>query len=177
MKKFTLYPNDKELNFRVNQYWDYSTPVTLIKNSYCYKYFPSLFNMRKIHAKNLGVNWAKNFIVLELYKKRNKIAYDIEAVQLDFKGKGNKIKITSIDVTVNEKTNKANVKINAQQTLSLLEKIAQRISPTIDNLTDEAGAIWDKMEYKIRKKRLDKKEAKKAFVENIIEKKTKETIT
>lgn len=173
MKKFTLYPNDKELNFRVNQYWDYSTPVTLIKNSYCYKYFPSLVNMRKIHAKNLGVNWAKNFIVLELYKKRNKIAYDIEAVQLDFKGKGNKIKITSIDVTVNEKFNTAKIKINAQQEASLLEKILIPIENLSSKLERKLSEIGDNRKLK----KYDKKETKRASIESIIEKKVKETIT
>lgn len=173
MKKFTLYPNDKELNFRVNQYWDYSIPITLIKNSYCYKDFPSLISMRKFYAKKLGVNWDKNFIVLELYKKRNKIAYDIEAVQLDFKGKGNKIKITSIDVSVNEKTNKANVKINAQQELSLLEKI---LIP-IENLNSEIQSKLFEIGTNRQEKKYDKKVKKKAFIENIIEKKAKETIT
>lgn len=173
MKKFTLYPNDKELNFRVNQYWDYSTPVTLIKNSYCYKYFPSLVNMRKIHAKNLGVNWAKNFIVLELYKKRNKIAYDIEAVQLDFKGKGNKIKITSIDVTVNEKFNTAKIKINAQQEASLFEKI---LIP-IENLSSKLERKLSEIGTNRKLKKYDKKETKRASIESIIEKKVKETIT
>lgn len=173
MKKFTLYPNDKELNFRVNQYWDYSTPVTLIKNSYCYKYFPSLVDMRKIHAKNLGVNWAKNFIVLELYKKRNKIAYDIEAVQLDFKGKGNKIKITSIDVTVNEKFNTAKIKINAQQEASLLEKILIPIENLSSKLERKLSEIGDNRKLK----KYDKKETKRASIESIIEKKVKETIT
>lgn len=173
MKKFTLYPNDKELNFRVNQYWDYSTPVTLIKNSYCYKYFPSLVNMRKIHAKNLGVNWAKNFIVLELYKSRNKIAYDIEDVQLDFKGKGNKIKITSIDVTVNEKFNTAKIKINAQQEASLLEKILIPIENLSSKLERKLSEIGDNRKLK----KYDKKETKRASIESIIEKKVKETIT
>ena len=173
MKKFTLYPNDKELNFRVNQYCDYSTPVTLIKNSYCYKDFPSFVNMRKFHAKNLGVNWAKNFIVLELYKSRNKIAYDIEDVQLDFKGKGNKIKITSIDVSVNEKFNTAKIKINAQKELSLLEKI---LIP-IENLNSEIQSKLFEIGTNRQEKKHDKKVKKKAFIENIIEKKTKETIT
>ena len=173
MKKFTLYPNDKELNFRVNQYWDYSTPVTLIKNSYCYKYFPSLVNMRKIHAKNLGVNWAKNFIVLELYKSRNKIAYDIEDVQLDVKGKGNKIKITSIDVTVNEKFNTAKIKINAQQEASLLEKILIPIENLSSKLERKLSEIGDNRKLK----KYDKKETKRASIESIIEKKVKETIT
>lgn len=173
MKKFTLYPNDKELNFRVNQYWDYSTPVTLIKNSYCYKDFPSLVNMRKFHAKNLGVNWAKNFIVLELYKSRNKIAYDIEDVQLDFKGKGNKIKITSIDVTVNEKFNTAKIKINAQQEASLFEKILIPIENLSSKLERKLSEIGDNRKLK----KYDKKETKRASIESIIEKKVKETIT
>lgn len=129
--------------------------------------------MRKIHAKNLGVNWAKNFIVLELYKSRNKIAYDIEYVQLDFKGKGNKIKITSIDVTVNEKFNTAKIKINAQQEASLLEKILIPIENLSSKLERKLSEIGDNRKLK----KYDKKETKRASIESIIEKKVKETIT
>lgn len=144
MKRFTLLSNDKDLNFKINQAWDLSFPKTIIKNTYCHKYFIDLIEIRKLHT---GDNWAKNVFSLELYKGNNKITYEIEYIKLYLKGEGKKIKIISIDVLVNEDTNKAKIEINAQK-------------------------VEDKM-----KKRLDKKEVNRAFIENIIEKKAKETIT
>ena len=75
MKKFTLLSNDKDLNFKINQAWDLSFPKTIIKNSYCHKYFIELIETRKRHT---GDNWAKNIFSLELYKRNNKIIYEIE---------------------------------------------------------------------------------------------------
>lgn len=144
MKKFTLLSNDKDLNFKINQAWDLSFPKTVIKNAYCHKYFIELIETRKRHT---GDNWAKNVFSLELYKRNNKIVYEIEDIKLHLKGAGKKIKVISIEVIVNEDTNKAKIEINAQ-----------------------------KVENKV-KKRLNKKEVNRAFIENIIEKKTKETIT
>jgi hypothetical protein len=169
MKKFTLLSNDKDLNFKINQAWDLSFPKTIIKNAYCHKYFIELIETRKRHT---GDNWAKNVFSLELYKSNNKITYEIEDIKLYLKGAGKKIKVISIEVTVNEDTNKAKIEINAQQELSFSEKLSELMDNMIDNVVEMHN---QKVENKV-KKRLNKKEVNRAFVENIIEKKTKETI-
>lgn len=170
MKKFTLLSNDKDLNFKINQAWDLSFPKTIIKNAYCHKYFIDLIATRKRHT---GDNWAKNVFSLELYKSNNKITYEIEDIKLYLKGEGKKIKIISIDVLVNEDTNKAKIEINAQKELSFSEKLSELMDNLIDNVVEiHNQKVEDKM-----KKRLNKKEVNRAFIENIIEKKAKETIT
>lgn len=170
MKKFTLLSNDKDLNFKINQAWDLSFPKTVIKNAYCHKYFIELIETRKRHT---GDNWAKNVFSLELYKRNNKIIYEIEDIKLHLKGDGKKIKIISIEVLVDEDTNKAKIEINAQQELSFSEKLSELMDNMIDNVVEMHN---QKVENKV-KKRLNKKEVNRAFIENIIEKKTKETIT
>ena len=170
MKKFTLLSNDKDLNFKINQAWDLSFPKTIIKNAYCHKYFIELIDTRKRH---IGDNWAKNVFSLELYKGNNKIIYEIEDIKLHLKGDGKKIKIISIEVIVNEAINKAEIEITAQKEYSLSEKFSELMDNMIDNVVEIHN---QKVENKV-KKRLNKKEVNRAFIENIIEKKTKETIT
>lgn len=110
---------------------------------------------------------------MELYKRNNKIVYEIEDIKLYLKGAGKKIKVISIEVTVNEDTNKAKIEINAQKELSFSEKFSELMDNMIDNVVEIHN---QKVENKV-KKRLNKKEVNRAFIENIIEKKTKETIT
>lgn len=170
MKRFTLLSNDKDLNFKINQAWDLSFPKTIIKNTYCHKYFIELIETRKRHT---GDNWAKNVFSLELYKGNNKIIYEIEDIKLHLKGDGKKIKIISIEVLVDEDTNKAKIEINAQQELSFSEKLSELMENLIGKVVEMHN---QKIENKV-KKRLDIEGANKAFIENIIEKKAKETIT
>ena len=170
MKRFTLLSNDKDLNFKINQAWDLSFPKTIIKNTYCHKYFIELIETRKRHT---GDNWAKNVFSLELYKGNNKIIYEIEDIKLHLKGDGKKIKIISIEVLVDEDTNKAKIEINVQQELSFSEKLSELMENLIDKVVEMHN---QKIENKV-KKRLDIEGANKAFIENIIEKKAKETIT
>ena len=125
-----------------------------------------------MRLENTGDNWAKNVFSLELYKSNNKITYEIEDIKLYLKGAGKKIKVISIEVTVNEDTNKAKIEINAQKEYSLSEKLSELMDNMIDNVVEMHN---QKVENKV-KKRLNKKEINRAFVENIIEKKTKETI-
>jgi hypothetical protein len=162
--------NDNDLNFKINQAWDLSFPKTVIKNAYCHKYFIELIETRKRHT---GDNWAKNIFSLELYKRNNKIVYEIEDIKLHLKGAGKKIKVISIKVIVNEDTNKAKIEINAQKEYSLSEKFSELMDNMIDNVVEMHN---QKVENKV-KKRLNKKEVNRAFIESIIEKKTKETIT
>ena len=170
MKKFTLLSNDKDLNFKINQAWDLSFPKTIIKNAYCHKYFIDLIETRKRHT---GDNWAKNVFSLELYKSNNKIIYEIEDIKLLLKGDGKKIKIISIEVLVDEDTNKSKIEINAQQELSFSEKLSE----LMDNLIDFVVEMHNQKVENKMKKRLNKDEVNRAFIENIIEKKAKETIT
>jgi hypothetical protein len=170
MKRFTLLSNDKDLNFKINQAWDLSFPKIIIKNTYCNKYFIELIETRKRHT---GDNWAKNVFSLELYKGNNKIIYEIEDIKLHLKDDGKKIKIISIEVLVDEDTNKAKIEINAQQELSFSEKLSELMENLIDKVVEMHN---QKIENKV-KKRLDIEGANRAFIENIIEKKAKETIT
>lgn len=170
MKKFTLLSNDKDLNFKINQAWDLSFPKTIIKNDYCHRHFIELIETRKRHT---GDNWAKNVFSLELYKDNNKIIYEIEDIKLHLKGDGKKIKIISIEVIVNEDINKAKIEINAQKELSFSENLSELMDNLIDNVVEMHN---QKVENKVQK-RLNKKETNRAFIENIIEKKVKETIT
>lgn len=92
---------------------------------------------------------------------------------MHLKGDGKKIKIISIEVLVDEDTNKAKIEINAQQELSFSEKLSE----LMDNMIDKVVEMHNqKIENKV-KKRLDIEGVNRAFIENIIEKKTKETIT
>lgn len=151
MKKFTLLSNDKDLNFKINQAWDLSFPKTIIKNDYCHKYFIELIDTRKLHT---GDNWAKNVFSLELYKRNNKIVYEIEDIKLHLKGAGKKIKVISIEVTVNEDTNKAKIEINAQKEYSLSEKFSELMDNMIDNVVEMHN---QKVENKVKRDLTKKK--------------------
>lgn len=164
--KFTLYSNDNELNFKLKQGWDYSTPVTVINNSYCYKNFTDLIDSRKHYA---GDNWAKNIFSLEISKNKGSITYEIEDMQFDFDGDGSKTKINSIDVFVDEVSNKAKIKIKAKQELSLSEKIMSGIANIYSKI--------DKKRELYKTKKFEEAKSDRELVKNIIEKKAKETIT
>ncbi len=128
MKKFTLLPNDKS-KFKIKQKWDFTAPEAIVRNSYCYPYINyfinSIYNPYSLHTlKDVKLNG-----ILSLIIKKNKqtITYDIKTVQLDFQGNGNNIKVASIDVTVNELTDKVKIKINIERKLSFSEKFFKNI--------------------------------------------------
>ena len=75
----------------------------------------------------------------------------------------------SIEVSANEKTNKAKIKIKAQRENSLSEKLSNKLS-IITNKIHEKHKLLE--QNKIKKINADK-----ISLENIIEKKVKETIT
>ena len=60
---------------------------------------------------------------LEVLKDKQTITYDIENIQLTSQGRGSNIKITSIDVTIDEISDKVKVKINLERSRSFTEKI------------------------------------------------------
>lgn len=127
MKKFTLLPNDKS-KFKIKQKWDLTAPKTIVRNSYCYPYINyfinSIYNPYSLHAlKDVKLNGILSLIIK---KDKQTFIYDIESIQLDFQGNGNNIKVTSIDVTVNELTDKIKVKINLERTRSFSEKIFRK---------------------------------------------------
>lgn len=166
MMKFTLYSNDNELNFKLKQGWDYSTPTTVINNAYCYKNFMELIDSRKHYA---GDNWAKNIFSLEISKNKGSITYEIEDMKFDFEGEGSKTKIIRIEASVDEASNKAKIKIKANQEPSLSEKILSGIS-NISNKIDKKREIY-------KQKKFDEAKSDRELIENIIEQKAKETIT
>lgn len=125
MKKFTLLATDKT-RFKIKQKWDLTAPEVIVRNSYCYPYIKylisSIYNpyCLKYSTNNLSLN---GVLSLEILKDEQTITYDIENIQSTAQGRGSNIKITSIDVTVNEFTNKVKVKINLEKTRSFTEKI------------------------------------------------------
>lgn len=124
MKKFTLLATDKT-RFKIKQKWDLTAPEVIVRNSYCYPYIKylisSIYNPFSFSSlKSVSLN---DILSLTIQRNKKTIIYDIENVQLDSQGNGNNIKITSIDVTVNELTNKVKVKINLEKTHSFTEKI------------------------------------------------------
>ena len=120
MKKFTLLPNDKS-KFKIKQKWDLTAPKTIVRNSY---FLNSIYNPYSLHAlKDVKLNCILSLIIK---KDKQTFIYDIESIQLDFQGNGNNIKVTSIDVTVNELTDKIKVKINLERIRSFSEKIFRK---------------------------------------------------
>ena len=122
MKKFTLLATDKT-RFKIKQKWDLTAPEVIVRNSYCYPYIKylisSIYNPFSFSSlKSVSLNGILSLIIK---KDKQTITYDIENVQLDFQGNGNNIKVASIDVTVNELTDK--VKVNLERTRSFIEKI------------------------------------------------------
>ena len=123
MKKFTLLTTDN-VRFEIKQKWDLTAPEVIIRNSYCYPYINyfinSIYNPFSFSLKDVSLNGILSLIIK---KDKQIITYDIENVQLDFQGNGNNIKVASIDVTVNELTDKVKVKINLERSRSFTEKI------------------------------------------------------
>ena len=125
MKKFTLLATDKT-RFKIKQKWDLTAPEVIVRNSYCYPYIKylisSIYNpyCLKYSTNNLSLN---GVLSLEVLKDKQTITYDIENIQLTSQGRGSNIKITSIDVTIDEISDKVKVKINLERSRSFTEKI------------------------------------------------------
>lgn len=165
--KFTLYPND-ELKFKIKQSWDLSAPEVLIINSWCYRQIKYLIASIKNYNPTRNTYWDR-LVFLEIKKGAGTIIYEVEDMQLDFQGQGENLKVISIEVSVDENTDRAEVKVNIEKVPSLVE----RIQSTFTYMTSGITKKIEEQKNKKRQKELDDKK----LIEEIIKNKAKETIT
>lgn len=165
--KFTLTPND-ELKFKIKQNWDLGAPITIIDGASSYKHIKYLIRNRACYNSTYCTSFA-NVLSLEIRKNKGTIIYEIENIQLDFHGDGKNLRIGSIDVTVDELTNMAKVKVNIEKVPSFDEKIFSFFSLMTSGFTK-------KIEEQ-KNKNFNKELEEKKILEEIIKNKAKETIT
>lgn len=165
--KFTLYPND-ELKFKIKQSWDLSAPETLIEGSYCYKYIKYLVSSREKYNFTYCTSWI-NILRLKISKDKGTVIYGIEKIQLDFQGEGKNLRAVSIDVTIDELTGVAKIKVNIEKVPSFDEKLSSFFASITSGISKN---IDEQKSKKIEKELNDKK-----HLEEIIKQKAKETIT
>lgn len=165
--KFTLYPND-ELQFKIKQRWDFSAPEVLIINSWCYKQIKYLIASIKNYNPTRNTYWDR-LVFLEIKKGAGTIIYEVEDMQLDFQGQGGNLKVISIEVSVDENTDRAEVKVNIEMVPSLVEKVQSLYTYMTSGITKK---IEEQKSRKFQKELDDKK-----LIEEIIKNKAKETIT
>lgn len=118
--KFTLSSKD-ELKFKIKQKWDLTVSEVIINGAYCYDYIKYFIISIKNYNPNRSVS-CNNILSLEISKNKETINYEIEDIQLDFKGQGNYLKVTNVDVVSDELTKKAKIKVNIEK-VSLNKKI------------------------------------------------------
>ena len=165
--KFTLYPND-DLKFKIKQSWDLSAPETLIEGSYCYKYIKYLVSSREKYNFTYCTSWT-NILRLKISKDKGTVIYEIEEIQLDFQGEGKNLRVVSIDVTIDELTGTAQIKVNIEKVPSFDEKLSSFFARLTSGISKK---IEEQKNKKIEKELNDKKN-----LEEIIKQKAKETIT
>lgn len=165
--KFTLLSND-ELKFKIKQRWDLSSPEILVMDSWCYKQIKYLITSIKNYNPTRNTYWDR-LVFLEIKKGTGTIIYEVEDMQLDFQGQGENLKVISIEVSVDENTARAEVKVNIEMVPSLVE----RIQSTFAYMT---SGITKRIEEQKSRKRQKELEDKK-LIEEIIKNKAKETIT
>lgn len=165
--KFTLLSND-ELKFKIKQRWDFSAPEVLIVDSWCYKQIEYLIASIKNYNPTRNTYWDR-LVFLEIKKGAGTIIYEVEDMQLDFQGQGENLKVISIEVSVDENTDRAEVKVNIEKVPSLVERIQSTFAYMTSGITKR---IEEQKSKKFQKELDDKK-----LIEEIIEQKAKETIT
>ena len=165
--KFTLYPND-ELKFKIKQRWNSSTPEVLVLDSWCYKQIKYLITSIKNYNPTRNTYWDR-LVFLEIKKGAGTIIYEVEDMQLDFQGQGENLKVISIEVSVDENTDRAEVKVNIEKVPSLVERIQSTFAYMTSGITKR---IEEQKNKKFQKELDDKK-----LIEEIIKNKAKETIT
>lgn len=165
--KFTLLSND-ELQFKIKQRWAFSAPEVLVINSYCYRQIKYIIASININKPTPTTLWDR-IMFLEIKKNKGTIIYEVEDVQLNFQGQGENLKVISIEVSVDENTDRAKVKVNIEKVPSLVEKIQTTFAYMTSGITKK---IEEQKSRKFQKELEDKK-----LIEEIIEQKAKETIT
>ena len=163
--KFTLLSND-ELQFKIKQRWDFSAPEVLIINSYCYRQIKYIIASININKPSPTTSWDR-LMFLEIKKDKGTVIYEVEDMQLNFQGKGENLKVISIEVSVDENTDR--VKVNIEKVPSLVEKIQTTFACMTSGITKK---IEEQKSRKFQKELDDKK-----LIEEIIKNKAKETIT
>jgi len=129
--KFTLLSNDK-VKFKIKQKWDFTEPETIVDNSYCYDYIKYLVSSINYYSPIRSVNFS-NILNLEIRKNKEITNYDVSSWELYLQGQGEHFKVTSIDVEIDEFTNKARIKINIER-VSLFKKALSLISHKINSI-------------------------------------------
>lgn len=134
MKKFTLLPNDKS-KFKIKQKWDFFMPETIVDGSYCCDSIKHLVSALNYYNPTRPVKF-NNILNLEIHKNKEIINYDIEAWQLYLQPQqeqGEYFKVASIDVEIDEVTDKAKIQINIER-VSLAKKALSLISHKINSI-------------------------------------------
>ena len=129
--KFTLLSNDK-VKFKIKQRWDFTAPETIIDNSYCYDCIKHLVSSTNYFTPTRSVNF-NNILNLEIRKNKEITNYDVEAWELYLQGQGEHFKVTSIDVEIDEVTDKTRIKINIER-VSLAKKTLSFIAYKINSI-------------------------------------------
>lgn len=165
--KFILLSND-ELKFKIKQRWDFSAPEVLVVDSWCYKQIKYLIASIKNYNPTRNTYWDR-LVFLEIKKGAGTIIYEVEDMQLDFQGQGENLKVISIEVSVDENNDRAEVKVNIEKVPSFVEKIQSLYTYMTSGITKK---IEEQKNRKFQKELEDKK-----LIEEIIKNKSKETIT
>ena len=165
--KFTLLSND-ELQFEIKQRWDFSVPKVLIINSWCYRQIKYIIASININKPTPTTSWDR-IMFLEIKRNRGTIIYEVEDMQLNFQGQGENLKVISIEVSIDENTDRAKVKVNIEKVPSFVEKIQTTFAYMTSGITKK---IEEQKNKKLQKELDDKK-----LIEEIIKNKAKETIT
>ena len=129
--KFILLSND-ELKFKIKQSWDFSAPEVLIINSYCYRQIKYIVASININKPAPTTSWDR-IMFLEIKKNKGTVIYEVEDMQLNFQGQGENLKVISIEVSVDENTDKAKIQINIER-VSLVKKALSFIAHKINSI-------------------------------------------
>lgn len=132
--KFTLLSNDK-VKFKIKQKWEWTMPETIVDGSYCCDCIKHLVSALNYYNPTHPVKF-NNILNLEIRKNKEIINYDIEAWQLYLlpqQGQGEYFKVASIDVEIDEVTDKAKIQINIER-VSLAKKALSLISHKINSI-------------------------------------------
>lgn len=132
--KFTLYPNDK-VKFKIKQKWEWTIPETIVDGSYCCDSIKHLVSALNYYNPNRSVKF-NNILNLEIRKNKEITNYDSEAWQLYLQpqqGQGEYFKVASIEVEIDEVTDKAKIQINIER-VSLAKKALSFIAHKINSI-------------------------------------------